>query len=643
MSCILEQPVRPETISTDLAAVSTATTIDLNQVEQKLRVAVEDRLGDGEWYRDDEFYDLIPDDLVDVELATCSPGARTCTAEPRNFVRIMIMARIFKALRQKGGYEFQKRNGCEEIQLPSSAEPSKLPEPTTTALTPVATDNIATMPPVPSEVLPAVANDLPAADPATEVVPAAPVEETLPTEDASPEQPAGAKTSRRVEHRGQVFIIDPELAGLLGDLDPDEKKQLEANILKDKRVRDPIVRCKSTQVVLGGHHRLEVAVKHDLDIAVIDLDIPDRAAAKQWIVDDQVGRRNLTPDRLAYYRGQILNLMKQPRGGKRTASGPKGQSDSQRTDDQLGKVFGVSGKTMQRAGTYAESIDTIVGNCGADSKQLLLGQKAALTRQKVAEIAKLAPQEQSGALKKATEAKKRSATTRKRPSARKKGSGQVPQTKSESKPSAPPPADEVVIVVADDPAVQAQTLLDAIGTENAIKLCLAMQQLLGPTLEKLRLNHAATDEVPEPTVAVAAVGEEAVDEESEAKERAELDRLPEHENELADDEPSARRAISEPYHGINGETITAELCKQEDLSCKAGVFVYRVASRSPAVDAGVGYGDVIVAVNDRKITALEQLLEAARQAGIGADLSLKIIRGRRTLVVVVTLAAPPSD
>jgi serine protease Do len=68
-----------------------------------------------------------------------------------------------------------------------------------------------------------------------------------------------------------------------------------------------------------------------------------------------------------------------------------------------------------------------------------------------------------------------------------------------------------------------------------------------------------------------------------------------------------------------------------------GVLVRRVADGSPAAEAGLRHGDLIVSVGGRGVSSPDDLLDALDAAGGGA-LSLSVVRGVEELTVEVPAA-----
>jgi hypothetical protein len=112
------------------------------------------------------------------------------------------------------------------------------------------------------------------------------------------------------------ITINPDLQSLIPPLAPEEHAQLEANLVADG-CRDPLIVWAEEQVVLDGHHRLTICEHHGLPYHIQELSLPSLDAAKAWMIANQLGRRNLSPEQMSYYRGEQYNLQKGRHGGDR--------------------------------------------------------------------------------------------------------------------------------------------------------------------------------------------------------------------------------------------------------------------------------------------------------------------------------------
>lgn len=104
------------------------------------------------------------------------------------------------------------------------------------------------------------------------------------------------------------MIIDPEFQAIGGKLQGDEYEQLRDNLLRDG-CRDPLVLWHEQRILLDGHNRREICEQHRIPYRTTTIQLPDRAAAKVWIIHNQFGRRNLTPYRRAEMALELESLI----------------------------------------------------------------------------------------------------------------------------------------------------------------------------------------------------------------------------------------------------------------------------------------------------------------------------------------------
>ena len=89
--------------------------------------------------------------------------------------------------------------------------------------------------------------------------------------------------------------------------------------------------------------------------------------------------------------------------------------------------------------------------------------------------------------------------------------------------------------------------------------------------------------------------------------------------------------------GLHVQDLTPELAGLFEVTTKGGILVADVALGSPAADAGIQRGDVILKVNEKNLpqaAELESLLQATKK---GAQLKMEIIRKGKTIAVTMNL------
>lgn len=154
--------------------------------------------------------------------------------------------------------------------------------------------------------------------------------------------------------------IDQELKNLIPPLTEEEYAGLEESILNEG-CRDAIVLWGET--IIDGHNRYEICTKHGIYFRTVQKEFEDRNAAKLWMMQNQLARRNLNDfqrieithkcedavkakakeRQSEYYGNQYDGLMEKF---------PEVQTSTSR--DELGKMAGVSGKTYEHAVTVME-------------------------------------------------------------------------------------------------------------------------------------------------------------------------------------------------------------------------------------------------------------------------------------------------
>jgi hypothetical protein len=192
-----------------------------------------------------------------------------------------------------------------------------------------------------------------------------------------------------------AITIHPELQSLIPPLTTEEYTQLEANIRADG-CHDPLLVWQEEQTLLDGHHRYESCERHGLAYRLQDISLPDLDAAKLWMLTNQLGRRNLTPDQMRYYRGKQYHLQKKVRrgGGDRKSAQARDQKPHNEAFDTTAQALAVQPKvskaTIERDAVYATAIDTIAAVAGPEVRHTLLGRDAKVTQQEVKQLAHIA-------------------------------------------------------------------------------------------------------------------------------------------------------------------------------------------------------------------------------------------------------------
>jgi len=86
--------------------------------------------------------------------------------------------------------------------------------------------------------------------------------------------------------------IDPDFKNFIPPLSTAEFKQLEENILSEKRCREAILIWK--RFVIDGHNRYAICHMHNIPFEISKLNFDSKEDALIWIAENQLGRRNLS-------------------------------------------------------------------------------------------------------------------------------------------------------------------------------------------------------------------------------------------------------------------------------------------------------------------------------------------------------------
>lgn len=163
--------------------------------------------------------------------------------------------------------------------------------------------------------------------------------------------------------------IDPEFRAQIPPLLEEERAELERSIL-DEGVRDRLVVWAGHGILLDGHNRFEIATKHGIAFDVVEMDLPDRSSAADWIDRNQLVTRSLAPDQKSLIRGRRYNRLK-GRGKGRWVKNKYIESASEKLAQMrpweirnglsfvLGKEHGVSHYAIFRDGAFASAVEAL--------------------------------------------------------------------------------------------------------------------------------------------------------------------------------------------------------------------------------------------------------------------------------------------
>lgn len=109
--------------------------------------------------------------------------------------------------------------------------------------------------------------------------------------------------------------IDPEFQSKIPPLQFEKEQQLEQNIIAEGRLLNPIITWNG--YILDGHTRYRILKKHGfIKFEVEEIQLANKYEALAWICKNQLGRRNLSPERKKFLLGKEYESTKLAVGGQ---------------------------------------------------------------------------------------------------------------------------------------------------------------------------------------------------------------------------------------------------------------------------------------------------------------------------------------
>jgi len=172
-----------------------------------------------------------------------------------------------------------------------------------------------------------------------------------------------------------TLTVDEEFKALIPPLSVEERQMLEESLITNG-CEMPILVWDGC--IVDGHNRYAICHEHGIPFAQEEKRFQSRSEVKLWMLRNQLGRRNLN----SFQRSEMALKLKDTvaeLSEKRMRAGVKAEADpgeifpqgpeKGRTLDKLGKLAGVSGRTLKK-------VETIIENADEDTKnELRKGKK----------------------------------------------------------------------------------------------------------------------------------------------------------------------------------------------------------------------------------------------------------------------------
>ena len=174
--------------------------------------------------------------------------------------------------------------------------------------------------------------------------------------------------------------IDPEFQSKIPPLQFEEEQQLEQNIIAEGRLLNPIITWNG--YILDGHTRYRILKKHGfIKFEVEEIQLANKYEALAWICKNQLGRRNLSPERKKFLLGKEYESTKLAVGGQPGNCNKVNRCDQndhidseKRTCERIAVEHGVGPATVRRAEKYSRGIDAAEEAVSGAQEEILTGR-----------------------------------------------------------------------------------------------------------------------------------------------------------------------------------------------------------------------------------------------------------------------------
>ena len=114
-------------------------------------------------------------------------------------------------------------------------------------------------------------------------------------------------------------------------------------------------------ILIDGQNRFKICTQHKLPFEVYILSFESKKDAKDYMINVQLGRRNLNQNQVSYFRGLRYNNEKADKFENLKTNSSKGQNvpSEKTTAERLAKEYNVSAKTIKRDAEFAEGLEKI--------------------------------------------------------------------------------------------------------------------------------------------------------------------------------------------------------------------------------------------------------------------------------------------
>jgi hypothetical protein len=177
--------------------------------------------------------------------------------------------------------------------------------------------------------------------------------------------------------------IKDEFKKLIPALSVEEFNQLEQNCLAEG-IREKIITWNG--FIIDGHNRFEIATRWNLEYESESKRFKDENEVKEWMINNQLGRRNLTNEQKSYLIGKRYENEKQKLGGQ-ISKGIGKNFLPVSTAEKIAEEVGLSDRQVKINEQFAQGVDKMSDKL----KQQVLQGKSDVNKSDIQLISKAEP------------------------------------------------------------------------------------------------------------------------------------------------------------------------------------------------------------------------------------------------------------
>lgn len=219
--------------------------------------------------------------------------------------------------------------------------------------------------------------------------------------------------------------IDPEFRDIIPPLTKSEFDQLEKNLIQDG-CREKVITWND--YLIDGHNRYEICEKNKIPYEILEMNqFAEKSDAISWMIQNQIGKRNLTTEMISYLRGVKVKLEKEKsrdhtpspiieepaaensEDGEKVGPSKSEVAQKKREDrallavireheekiaDEVAKMYHVEPATLKKDEQFASAMDTLRKNVGRGVQDKILTRELKINAGEVVSISKMEKEKQ---------------------------------------------------------------------------------------------------------------------------------------------------------------------------------------------------------------------------------------------------------